>query len=94
MCCSGFIPLANISLEAGLWGLGFLSWGEIDRECQGLGRHPEIREQDTNLSSTGRINVIGAPFVTAKAVCLKGSQLSMISALLLFSKPILFMNYP
>ena len=56
---------------------GFGGWafspGERLAECQGLGRRPEIREQDTNLSSTGCIKVIGAPFVTAKAVCLKGS---------------------
>ena len=73
MCCSGFIPLANLSLETGLWGLGFLSLGEIDTECQGLGLHAESTEQDTNFSSTSCINVIGPPFVTAKAIFSKGS---------------------
>ena len=61
-----FHPIANMTLEAGLLGLGLLLWGEIDTQCQRLGLCPESIKPDTNFSSTSCINVIGAPFVNCQ----------------------------
>lgn len=54
-------------------GVGLSLLGRDWQSVRGLAGIQRYREQDTNLSSTGCIKVIGAPFVTAKAVCLKGS---------------------